>query len=94
MALFSARPSKPVAAKLKLPKPAATKEGTSKPSTKKAGTGQSAAILTESDDSIVIATLIAFPANVSQRAEAGVIKFLNLRTYVMPGVLPQEYRPP
>ncbi|KNZ77452.1 hypothetical protein J132_05410 [Termitomyces sp. J132] len=34
-------------------------------------------------------------ANVFQGAEAGVIiKVLKSRTYVMPGVLPQEYRPP
>ncbi|KAG5335169.1 hypothetical protein C0989_002042 [Termitomyces sp. Mn162] len=33
-------------------------------------------------------------SNVPQGAEAGVIKVLDLRTYVMPSVLPQEYRPP
>ncbi|KAG5735354.1 hypothetical protein E4T56_gene12823 [Termitomyces sp. T112] len=90
----SARPSKPVVAQVKPSKPVATKEGTSKPSTKKAGTKQSTAMVTEADNSMVIATPIAFPAHVPQGAEAGVIKVLNLRTYVMPGVLPQEYRPP
>ncbi|KAG5340639.1 hypothetical protein C0989_000894 [Termitomyces sp. Mn162] len=93
-ALSSAGPSKPVAAKAKLPKPVATKEGTSKSSTKKAGTRQSAAIVTEADNSTVIATPIAFLVNVPQGAEAGVIEVLKLRTYVMPSVLPQEYRPP
>ncbi|KAG5733794.1 hypothetical protein E4T56_gene8177 [Termitomyces sp. T112] len=85
-----ARPSKPVVAQVKLPKLAATKEGTSKPSTKRAGTGQLAATVIEADNSMVI----AFPANVPQGAEAGVIEVLKLRTYIMPGVLPQEYRPP
>ncbi|KAG5334840.1 hypothetical protein C0989_002806 [Termitomyces sp. Mn162] len=94
VASSSARPSKPVAAKVKPPKPAATKEGISKPSTKKAGTGQSTATVTEADNSIVIATPIAFPANVHQVVEAGVLEVLDSRTYIMPGVLPQEYRPP
>ncbi|KAG5337584.1 hypothetical protein C0989_009269 [Termitomyces sp. Mn162] len=90
-----AGPSKLVVAKAKLPKPAATKEGMSKPSTKKAGTRQAAAMVTEADNSTVISMQIAFPANVFQGAEAGVIiKVLKSRTYVMPGVLPQEYRPP
>ncbi|KAG5334149.1 hypothetical protein C0989_004290 [Termitomyces sp. Mn162] len=87
-ALSSAGPSKPVAAKVKLPKPAATKKGTSKPSTKKAGTGQSSAMVIEADNSMVVTTTIAFLANVPQEAEAGIIEFLKSRTYVMPGMLP------
>ncbi|KAG5350442.1 hypothetical protein C0989_011037, partial [Termitomyces sp. Mn162] len=90
----SARPSKPVAAKVKLSKPAAAKEGMSKPFTEKVNTRQSTAIVIEADDSMVVATPIAFLANVPQGAEAGVIEVLDLRTYAMPGVLPQEYRPP
>ncbi|KAG5351209.1 hypothetical protein C0989_007439 [Termitomyces sp. Mn162] len=94
VALSSAGPSKPVVAKVKPPKPAATKEGMSKPSTKKAGTGQASAMVTKADDSTVITTPIALPANVPQGTEAIVIEVLKLRTYVMPGVLPQEYSPP
>ncbi|KNZ74178.1 hypothetical protein J132_07612 [Termitomyces sp. J132] len=82
--LSSARPSKPVVAKVQLPKPAATKKRISKPSTKKAGTRQSAATVTEADNSTVVVTLIAFLANVPQGAEAGVIKNLDSRTYIMP----------
>ncbi|KNZ81368.1 hypothetical protein J132_01061 [Termitomyces sp. J132] len=80
-ALSSAGPSKPVAAKVKLPKPVATKEGMSKPFTKKAGTGQSSAMVTEADDSMVITTPIAFPANVPPGSEAGMIKVLGSSTY-------------
>ncbi|KNZ80343.1 hypothetical protein J132_06324 [Termitomyces sp. J132] len=93
VASSSAGPSKPVAAKVKLPKPAVTKDGMSKPSMKKAGTRQSSAIVTEADNSTVVAMTIAFLANVSQGAEADVIKVLELRISVMPGMLPQEFRP-
>ncbi|KAG5718189.1 hypothetical protein E4T56_gene18848 [Termitomyces sp. T112] len=92
--LSTAGPSKPVAAQVKQPKPAATKEGTSRPSTIKDGTVQPAVASTEADNSMVITTPIAFPANVSQGSEAGMIEILELRTYVMPGVLPQEFKPP
>ncbi|KAG5727754.1 hypothetical protein E4T56_gene20812 [Termitomyces sp. T112] len=94
MALSSAGPSKLVAAKVKLPKLVATKERMSKPSTKKAGTGQSSAIVTEADNSMVIATPIAFLTNIPLESEAGMIKVLRSRTYVMPGALPQEFGPP
>ncbi|KNZ77662.1 hypothetical protein J132_04556 [Termitomyces sp. J132] len=50
-------------------------------------------MVTKVDNTTVIATPIAFLANVPQGAEAGVIEVLTLRTYIMPGVLPQEYRP-
>ncbi|KAG5716348.1 hypothetical protein E4T56_gene8682 [Termitomyces sp. T112] len=90
----STEPSKPVAAQVKPPKPVATKKGPSKPSTKGAGTEKPAAMVTEADDSTVVTTPISFPANVPQRSEASVIEVLESRTYVMPGVLPQEYRPP
>ncbi|KAG5338555.1 hypothetical protein C0989_007059 [Termitomyces sp. Mn162] len=93
-ALSSAGLSKPVVAKVKPPKPVATKERISKPSTKKAGTGQSSVMVTEADDSLVITTPIAFLANVPPESEAGMIKVLGLRTYVMPGALPQELRLP
>ncbi|KAG5335749.1 hypothetical protein C0989_000472 [Termitomyces sp. Mn162] len=94
VASSSVGPYKPVAAKIKLPKPSAGKEGMSKPSTKKASTRQATAMMIEADNSTVVATPIAFPANVPQGAEAGIIKVLKLRTYAMPSVLPQEYRPP
>ncbi|KAG5348999.1 hypothetical protein C0989_006643 [Termitomyces sp. Mn162] len=88
------RPSKPVAAQVKLPKPAATKEGAVKPSIKWASTTKPAVMSTEADNSMVVAILIAFPANVPQGSEAGIIEVLKLRTYIMPGVLPQEVWPP
>ncbi|KAG5732776.1 hypothetical protein E4T56_gene2844 [Termitomyces sp. T112] len=94
VASSTAGPLKPMAAQAKQPKPAATNEGTSRPSTKRAGTVQPAIMSTEADNSMVIATPIAFLANVPQGSEAGMIEVLKLRTYVMPGVLPQEFRPP
>ncbi|KAG5342443.1 hypothetical protein C0989_001507 [Termitomyces sp. Mn162] len=94
VASSSAGPSKPVVAQVKLPKPVVIKEGISRPSTKRAGTMQPAVMSTEADDSTVVATPIAFPANVPPGSEAGMIEVLRLRTYVMPGVLPQKFRPP
>ncbi|KAG5352397.1 hypothetical protein C0989_002486 [Termitomyces sp. Mn162] len=94
VALSFAGLSKPVVAQVKPPKPATMKKGTSRPSTKRAGTVQPAIASTEADNSIVVATPIAFLANVSQGSEAGMIEVLKSRTYVMPGVLPQEFRPP
>ncbi|KAG5715727.1 hypothetical protein E4T56_gene508 [Termitomyces sp. T112] len=93
-ALFSAGPSKPVAAQAKPLKPAAIKEGTLRPSTKQASITKPAVASTEADDSMVIATLIAFPANIPQGSEAGMIEVLKSRTYVMPSVLPQEVQLP
>ncbi|KAG5348981.1 hypothetical protein C0989_006725, partial [Termitomyces sp. Mn162] len=66
VASSSAGPSKPVVAKAKSPKPAATKKGISKPSMKKASTRQATAMVIEADDSTVVATPIAFLANVLQ----------------------------
>ncbi|KNZ73142.1 hypothetical protein J132_00977 [Termitomyces sp. J132] len=94
VALSSAGPSKSVAAQVKLSKLAATKEGVVKSFTKWAGTAKPAVVLIEADNFVVIATLIAFPVNVLQESEAGMIEVLKLRTYVMPGALSQEVRPP
>ncbi|KAG5351552.1 hypothetical protein C0989_005993 [Termitomyces sp. Mn162] len=86
--------SKPVAAQVKLPKPAATREGSSRPSIKWAGTAKPAIVSIEADNSIVVATPIAFLANFLQGAEAGMIEVLKLRTYIMPSVLSHEYMLP
>ncbi|KAG5348497.1 hypothetical protein C0989_010368, partial [Termitomyces sp. Mn162] len=90
----TARPSKLVAAYVKPLKLAVMKKETSRPSVKRAGPVQPAVMSKEADNSIVVAIMIAFSANVLQRSEAGMIKIVKSRTYVMPGVLPQEFRPP
>ncbi|KNZ72569.1 hypothetical protein J132_02729 [Termitomyces sp. J132] len=75
------------AAKAGLPKPAVAKAGPSRSATVKAGTAKLA-------NPVVIATLIAFSANVLQGSEAKVIEVLKLRTYVIPTALFYRYFPP
>ncbi|KAG5350373.1 hypothetical protein C0989_011313 [Termitomyces sp. Mn162] len=64
VALSTAGLSKPVAAPIRLPKPAMIRKRSSKPFTEQASTAKPAIVPVEADNSVVVATLIAFPANV------------------------------
>ncbi|KAG5332542.1 hypothetical protein C0989_006973, partial [Termitomyces sp. Mn162] len=85
--LSTTGPSSPVAAKARLPNPAADNAGLSRSTTTKAGTAKPAVTPVVADDLVVVATPIAFPANVPQGSEAGMIEVLKPRTYIIPSGL-------
>ncbi|KAG5350694.1 hypothetical protein C0989_009674 [Termitomyces sp. Mn162] len=87
VSLSTAGSSKPAAAKAEPLKPVVTKAGLSRSATAKASTVKPA-------NPVVIATLVAFPANVPQRSEAGMIEVLKLRTYNIPTALSYKHFPP
>ncbi|KNZ74943.1 hypothetical protein J132_05844 [Termitomyces sp. J132] len=86
-----------VAAKAGLPKLAVAKAGPSGSTTAKAGPSRSttakagSAKLVVAANPVVVATLIAFPANVLQGSEAGMIELLETRTYDIPTGLLHKY---
>ncbi|KAG5348944.1 hypothetical protein C0989_007045 [Termitomyces sp. Mn162] len=77
MSLPVAGPSSPVAAKNRLPKSAVAKAGPSRSATTKAGAVKPAITPVVADYPVVIATPIAFPANVLQESEVGMIEVLS-----------------
>ncbi|KAG5349300.1 hypothetical protein C0989_004766 [Termitomyces sp. Mn162] len=87
-------PTTLVAAKVGPPKLAVAKAGPSRSTTAKAGTAKPATTPVVAANPVVIATPVAFPNDVMQGSEVGMIEVLKPMTYMIPFALSDKYFPP